>query len=540
MASQTTLSLRPISRLGSGEPVPPLTLEPPNSFIVGRSSEADWPIAEPWVSRRHASLTWQRDRWLITDLGSRHGTTVNGRELEPNAPVAIEHGDEIGFGSWRCRCSAGAHRPGMTTPFIDTPMTQQSISAVDTSRMTGIAQRGLEALLSLSEALDAAPEATDVAEAVVAAVREATGCRRVVVARPASEDEVEVLATTTDEVPQLSRSLIDAAARDGLVELRVTGTQGAYADSIMDLKIRSAICAPMHAGGAPAAFVVLDTRDTESAIPSDAAAFCQSVARIAGLALERIRAASLAERHQQLRRDLEAARRAQELLSPARNGGHGKVAYHFESIPGRFVAGDLFDFFPVGPTRAAFFLGDVSGKGVGAAMLMASAQSQLRTQLLSGRDLVAAAYEVNRDLCARTDPSRFVTLIAGLVDVEHASLEIIDAGHGFGVLVPPDGEPIRIDAPGGLPLGVVAEGGYESRTFPFEVGTRFVAFSDGAVEQPGPEGDQFGLERVLASIAASGSPESIVAGLHQAVRSHAQADLADDLTVAALTLLDVN
>jgi hypothetical protein len=91
----------------------------------------------------------------------------------------------------------------------------------------------------------------------------------------------------------------------------------------------------------------------------------------------------MAERHRQLQDDLNAARRAQELLSPPKQGRHGSVSYRFESIPGRVVAGDLFDVFPLDESRTAFFLGDVSGKGVGAAMLMAACQSQLRTKLLS-------------------------------------------------------------------------------------------------------------------------------------------------------------
>jgi serine phosphatase RsbU (regulator of sigma subunit) len=511
-----------------------LRLGSKQTYTVGRSNEADWPLPDSSVSRRHASISHKAGQWLITDLGSRHGTTVNGSRLAPESPIPLRHGDEIGFGTWRCRCSDSNVSPGVTTQYIEGPSARENISAIDASRMSGVAQRGLDALLNLSGALDRAVSVGDVAEAVVAAVRDATGCRRVVVARPASASEVEVLASATPETLRLSRSLIDAAAAQGLVELRVTGNDQKQAQSIMELNIRSAICAPIVSGGSPAAFLVMDARDSEGALPPDAAAFCQSVTRLAGLAFERISAAVLAQRNRQLHDDLEAARRAQELLLPPRAGTHGAISYVFDCIPGRLVAGDLFDIFPLDRDRVAFFLGDVSGKGVGAAMLMAAAQSQLRTQLLSGSTLVESLGSVSADLHRRTEASKFVTLIAGIIDMAHETLEVVDAGHGLCAIVSPVGEAVRLHVPNGFPLGVVEITDYERSETPFVRGSRLVLFSDGAVEQPDPAGRQFGFDAVLTAITGSGSAERIPGSVIEAIRAHACASLADDLTVACV------
>lgn len=529
------LWLRPVSRLEIDAPVAPLRLDPGASYTVGRSSEADWPILEPSVSRRHAALAFNEGRWFLTDLDSRHGTSVNGQRLAAGKAVPIVVGDQIGFGSWLCRCHAGAARPGATTPFVEVARRQESISAIDTSNLSGVAQRGLEALLVLAGRLDTAASHGDVAEAVVAAVAGATGCRRVVVARIASESELELLASTTEEPPRLSRSLIDAAERNGLVELSVASVPAEQTHSIMELRIRSAICAPIHVGGAAAAFLVLDTRDAETSLPPDAAAFCQSVARLSGLALARIEAAMLAERHRQLEQDLAAARRAQELLSPPRDGSFGRVRWVYESLAGRIVAGDLFDVFPLRDDRIAFFLGDVCGKGVGAALLMATTQSQLRTQLLSGRALPEAVAAVSADLHARTEASKFVTLIAGIVDLEAETLTLVDAGHGLCVVTRPGTAPERLSVPNGFPLGIVEAAEYESCTVPFGSGASIVVFSDGAIEQPCPAGRQFGADAVLRTITEGGPPEGIVRVLTDAVRRHAAAELADDLTVAAIS-----
>ncbi len=511
-------------------------LSDPGTFVIGRSSEADWAIPDQSVSRRHASLTHRDGVWYLADLESRHGTSINGKKLDPGRPVAIEHGDQIGFGVWMCRCQSGSRRPGVTTPFADLGGGLASISAIDTTRLSGVAQHGLEALLALTHKLDQVRLESEIAEAVVEAVAVATGCQRVVVTRPVSGDEFETLAANTPEPAVLSQSLIEAASREGLVELRVAGTQAMQAHSIMELSIRSAICTPIKSGDTPAAFLTLDTRDSERVLPSDAAAFCQSVAQLAGMALERVQAAELAARHAQLQDDLSAARRAQELLSPKSTGKIGRVSYVFESHPGRVVAGDLFDIFALDDTRTAFFLGDVSGKGVGAAVLMAAAQSQLRTCLLSGQALADAIAAVNFDLFNRTDPSKFVTLIAGVIDTGCGSLEIVDAGHGLCILAPTAGAPTRLEAPNGYPLGVAGDGEYEAHSVRFTDGCRVVVFSDGAVEQANADSKQFGFDAVIRSVTRGGEPADITNAIVEDVRAHACGELADDLTVATIRI----
>ncbi len=529
------LKLRPITTIESGEPVRSITVSPEGPTLIGRSSEADWPIPEPSMSRRHASIMRKGDDWFVTDLASTHGTFVNDRRLEPNLPVPLRNSDVITFGFWRCRCAIGSDRPGVSTS-ISPAHSPASVSAIPAQRLGGVAQRGLDVLMELTAQLDSADTRERVGRAVVDAVRDATGCRRVVIVEPESETELMVIASTTDDAPLVSRTLIDKASQHGMVELMVDGGQADQAQSIMDLGIRSAICAPILVDHSPSAFMMIDTRDAEGVVPKDAAAFCQSVARLTGLAFERIDAASMAERNRQLQEDLDAARRAQEVLSPPKEGLRGAVRYQFESMPGRIVAGDLFDVFALDASRTAFFLGDVSGKGVGAAIFMAACQSQLRSQLLSGADIATAMAAVNADLYPRTEASKFVTLIGGVIDASKRTAHIVDAGHGLCVRAAADGAHERVEAITGFPLGVVESTDYESVEVRMDFGTTLVVFSDGAVEQPDPAGVQFGVEGVLSALASSGDANGLVNAIIGGVRTHASAALADDLTVAALWL----
>jgi len=539
------LVLRPLDPTSSGDVVPPFSLMATGPLVVGRSSSADWKIPDQVVSRRHAMFTRRGSQWYVHDLQSRHGTSVNGRPLAEGEQLPLGAGDMLQFGPWRCRLAASeAVRPapgvagasGRGTTLIGDPNPGATVARVVERTRSGLGQRGLDALLKASESLNAAADDEAIALAVVEAMHGGTGCPRILVVRPLGPDEYETLAASRiEETPRLSGSLLaGAAAERSVVELRgqAGGIAAEQGHSIVDLGIRTAICAPMLVGDAPDAFVYLDSRANESALPEDATAFCHAVARLGGLALERIRGAELAARHARLSEGLGAARNAQQLLLPPTSGAFGGVRYDYECRPGRIVAGDLFDILPLDGDRVALFLGDVSGKGVGAGVLMAATQSQLRTHLRSGAELAEALDAVNADLAARTASGTFVTLFAAILDPGADRVSVVDAGHGYGVVAIPGEPPAFIRGHEGFPLGVVPDAAYDALELDFPAAARLITFSDGVVEQPNPDGVQFGEEAALSLLAGIDDPASTAATILAAVAGHARADLADDFTVA--------
>ena len=126
----------------------------------------------------------------------------------------------------------------------------------------------------------------------------------------------------------------------------------------------------------------LESREPDPPLREEAAEVCVALASLAAGALERVRQRELASRREQLERDLLAAREVQNLIFPAREGEVPPVRYASSIRPGAFLAGDLFDAFRLSDGRAAVFLGDVTGEGVDAAVLMASAESALHATLL--------------------------------------------------------------------------------------------------------------------------------------------------------------
>ncbi|MEQ8769891.1 MAG: PP2C family protein-serine/threonine phosphatase [Phycisphaerales bacterium] len=163
-------------------------------------------------------------------------------------------------------------------------------------------------------------------------------------------------------------------------------------------------------------------------------------------------------------------------------------------------------------------VGGVAQRGFDVLMLMAACQSQLRTHLLSPVTLATAMASVNADLHQRTETSKFVTLIAGILDTDRRAEELVDAGHGLCVYAPDESQPRRIETTPGFLLGVVETADREIHELRLQPGSSLVLFSDGAVEQTNPDGDQHGIEGVLTSSTGASGREPVVKRPLESVR----------------------
>lgn len=525
-------AIRPIDPAAEGvKPLQMTRIE--GSLVIGRSEDVGWRVPDPAVSRRHARLSRHGERITIQDLGSRHGTTVNGARLVEGEEVELRQGDVVGFGSWRCMVS-GPRSGTMMQTITDTDVRVQRL---EQHALNGLAQMKLDRLLSAARSFSGTSSREEVAEVLVGALRDIRGCQRAYVVRQVGSGEFDVVAQShaPGEI-RLSQTLIQEAAGGKIAQLLSGAAPDTRSHSLIELDIQTALCAPVMALGQPDCYLYIDSRGGEDRIERDTAAYCQALVGVAGLSIERIFAAEMEDRRRQLDRDLRAARDAQELLFPPRAGAVLGVEYVFESIPGRHVGGDLFDIFTAGDGRVAFFLGDATGKGVGAGMQMVATQTHLRTLLARGVGLSEAMGETSQSLVRRSDTGKFVTLVAGIWDAACGTLELCDGGHGYVFLRRGGGEPERVEVEGSMPLGIDAGAVYGTTRIAASPGSRLILVSDGVVEQADPQGVQFGIERILGVLAGAGEPSAEVAGLVSAVRGHAEGPLSDDLTAASIRL----
>jgi sigma-B regulation protein RsbU (phosphoserine phosphatase) len=202
---------------------------------------------------------------------------------------------------------------------------------------------------------------------------------------------------------------------------------------------------------------------------------------------------------QRLEHELAIAREVQAQLFPKEKPAVPGVEIEAVCRPARVVSGDYYDFLPLGPGRLGIALADISGKGISAALIMASLQAALRSQaLFNGRgpgstaDIVA---RLNQHLCHSTGPDRFATFFYGVYDVQTHRLEYTNAGHPAPLCVA--GQHVQRLSAGGTVLGLFEDRHYEAQIIDIAPGSLLIAYSDGLTEAENPDGEEFGDQRVL-------------------------------------------
>jgi serine phosphatase RsbU (regulator of sigma subunit) len=243
-------------------------------------------------------------------------------------------------------------------------------------------------------------------------------------------------------------------------------------------------------------------------------------------------------KQERLARELELCRQIQNEMLPHGPLKLGLAEIAGVSIPAREVGGDFFNYFPLADGRIVVLVGDVSGKGVGAALLMANIQATLRARLQLESDLARLADSVDRDIAANTPPEVYITLFVGLLDPPQRELRYVNAGHNPQFLLRADGTTERLDATG-LPVGLLPGHGFEERHIQVEPGDLLFLYTDGAVEAPNEDGDFFDADRLQQALVAASAEgvDQVLVSVERAVRAfRGLADPADDATMLALRL----
>ena len=239
--------------------------------------------------------------------------------------------------------------------------------------------------------------------------------------------------------------------------------------------------------------------------------------------------------------EVDAARRIQMGLLPNPRETLGddrrfKLAALLE--PARTVGGDFYDCFLIDPTHLFFVVADVSGKGLAAALFMASVKSHLKSAALRGGEVGDVLDRAQSEIGRENPEQLFVTAFAGVLDIATGVLESSSAGHEPPFVRTPEGAPERFEMPGGPPLCVLDEFRYPTVRRRLEPGEWICVVTDGATEAMNVERQFFGVERLRASLSwmpESVDPEELIRRLRDDVRRFAgAAEPADDITLLAL------
>lgn len=210
---------------------------------------------------------------------------------------------------------------------------------------------------------------------------------------------------------------------------------------------------------------------------------------------------------------------------------------HAALEPAKEVGGDLYDYFLVEGNYLFFTIGDVTDKGVPAALFMAVTKTLMKGIALQALDPSAVLAAVNNELCQGNDANLFVTVFCGCLDFRTGELRYSNAGHNPPVLVHPDGTVEWIALPPGMVLGVMENNPYETRIRQMAPGARLIAYTDGVTEAMDERQEQYSDERLFEWVCRNGlqSPKAIVTGILESVHEYASgAPQSDDITVLAI------
>ncbi|MCA1633433.1 MAG: SpoIIE family protein phosphatase [Acidobacteria bacterium] len=512
-------------------------------ITIGRSARNDLCLADPFASRVHAEVRREGDQYFLQDLGSANGTYYNGARAE--ASVTLAGGGRIQIGEteivFKDLAAAGeltaatisededdaddAPVPEATIAFdsahrttsglleaIEGARTQTSgrhVSSTAIAPERGIEQGDLLALISkVGVTLLASATLDETLRQIARLVFEAVPAERcLIMLREGNEKELRVrvaeMRTHQGEVGEVrvSRTIIEEVVGQG----RSVLTSDAQHDprfkssTVTFQGIRSVLAVPLGVGASLFGMIYADSPLTESRFSEDHLKVLTTLGSVAAIRVENAR---LLEEHleqESYARELQLAREIQQRFQPT----SPPIVPGFElqgiSFPSYEIGGDYYDFIPCSDGRLVVALGDVSGKGTSAALLMSSLHAAVHAQVTSCRPLTETISAVNRYLADNTPANRFVTLFYAELDPLTGSISFINAGHNPPLIARSGGTMEQLGA-GGLPLGIMRDAAYREGRTQLQVGDVLVAYSDGVTETQNPTGEEFGTFRLEQAI----------------------------------------
>jgi len=261
-------------------------------------------------------------------------------------------------------------------------------------------------------------------------------------------------------------------------------------------------------------------------------------AQHAGMGVERARDHAAVLEQRRIKGELEVAKHIQQTFLPDDNPRIPGFGIAGLNIPSAEVGGDYYDFIEIIDGQVGIAIADVAGKGVPAALIMATFRASLLAEIRNNYALRSIMQKVNRLLCERNEKSRFVTAIYGVLDVRNRIFTFSNAGHNPGILRRADGSIVMLKE-GGTALGLFEDSTFEERAIGLLPGDLIFLYTDGVTDAIGLDGEMFEMERLinLVDAKADRSAEEIVSAVRDELNSYSDPDQPrDDITMLAIRI----
>ncbi len=301
------------------------------------------------------------------------------------------------------------------------------------------------------------------------------------------------------------------------------------------LPIRSLLSVPLMAKGKIIGLINAFNKKSDEGFSNDDQRLLAIIATQSAQVLENARLLAEEQALLRMREEMRMAHDIQIKLLPTAQPKIADNEYDIAgiSIPAKEVGGDYYDFIKLSNTRLAFGLGDVTGKGLPAALLMANVQATIRSQTLMIDSAKRCMGNANKLMFEKPDLDKFVTMFYGILDTDQHTLSYCNAGHDLPYLYTIDDVPKRLDT-GGIVLGFIPEYDYAEEVVAFKPGSRLVLYSDGITEAMNAADEEFGEDRLKEVIVEHNHFTSmeLVEKIISSVQKHAgKTPQSDDMTL---------
>jgi serine phosphatase RsbU (regulator of sigma subunit) len=520
-------------------------------FLIGRGAETGnhLQLSDRRISRNCAAIVIEGNRFYLEDRGQRRGLFINNEKVESRE---VQDGDVVTFGledSYEIIFRSSNSAVDESIPHLLTRM--EHITSSEPAGGLAKLNKLLEATALLhsqlpldevlSHMLDQVVPLTD-ADRGLLLEADASGALKVKLARRSGALRLPPESVTPSQTAiQLALKQQSPVITEDLAQADMDLQS---AQSIVAQRLRAVVVIPLFATarantqesmvdikrGTLLGVLYLDSRRPAAFSKLDRQILDTLALEAAGI-LDNARLVEKERERQRLEQEINIARDIQQALLPRNFPDHPNFAIAGVNFPCLSVGGDYFDVFPLSENRTAFLIADVSGKGLGAALLTTMLQGALSGMTL-GTDPARVFNHVNRFLCDHAEVGRYATMFFGILDPE-GHLEFINAGHPSPLLLRRGGAEEAFTE-GSYPVGLVPEAEYTAACLKLEPGDTLVLFSDGVTEAMDPDDQLFGVPRLKKAL--TGLPECPLDQIQKCVLESVEnfargAHQADDLTL---------
>jgi serine phosphatase RsbU (regulator of sigma subunit) len=454
--------------------------------------------------------------WLVRDLGSKNGTVLNGAKI--TAPTALRSGDRITAGHLilvfdpsRPTTESVIVFEAEEKPFVEgaTVVTNlkgllKAEKAGAASAPTGFADRQIAALVRAGNELSGHRPLPELFKFILDLAIQTVSADRGVL----------ITVESTGLVPQANRGegfRISSLVRDRtlsgesiLIQDTTLDSALRERESIVGQHIRTLMAVPLQTQDTIIGFIYVDSPSLLRQFTRDDLNVLTVMANVAAVRIEQTRFAEMEQTRQLLARDLDQAADIQRQYLPAGPPSIPGLDIAGYNAPCRTVGGDYYDFFPYPNNRVGLVLGDVSGKGMPASLLMMGLQARVQVMAEEPRDLADVMTRLNRFTSAKCPLGRFITLYFAIVDGESGDITCCNAGHNPPLLVRTDGtwSELKVHNTGPV-IGIIPDFQYTAAEAHIDPGDLLIIYSDGATEGANVAGEDFGVDRLAAAVVAN-------------------------------------